>query len=408
VIQGAGGRRIPVARVSALLLAAALAVGLATGHLAPVSTAGAQFAGRVAGVVVNGTGGASVPDRFEVVLLTTDLDGNIVSQRTTPVDSNGAFEFTGVPEGDTVRNRVVTDYQGVISTIRLEEELAPANLKVLIHETTRSLDTISVISEVLVVRPDGPSRLIGFLEAVTIRNDGDRTFVADLTDPGLTGLGMLRFGLPEGFEGFSGVSVDPPLPAGNILEAGPGFALTNPVPPGEYKLFFDYFVSYEGGEFRFTRNLPFGAGEVRVLLPAGGPAVSGSGLAPLENVTLGQSVYSVTSGSGYGRGSSIELTFTRLPEPTVWQSLTRQAKDADSYIKIGVPVAAGAALAGLLGYVFLVRRRRHALATDRATLVGEIASLDQLFEQGRIQETEYRRRRAELVQRALGETADQP
>jgi hypothetical protein len=401
--------RGPAARTVASALVGAVVVVLVVIALAPIDPASAQFAGRVAGVVVNGTDGASVPDGFEVALLTTDLDGKIVSQRTTPVDAIGAFEFTGVPEGDTVLNRLVTDYQGIISTIRLEEEIAPANLRVQIFESTRSLDTISIASEVLVARPDGPSRLIGFLEAITLRNDGDRTFVADLTDPNLSGLSMLRFGLPEGFQGFTGVSVDPHLPAGNILEAGPGFALTNPVPPGEYKLFFEYFVSYAGSEFGFTRNLPFGAGELRVLLPAGVATVSGRGLGPLKDVTLGPSVYSVMSGAGYERGASVELTFTRLPEPTTWQSLRTRARNADAYVKIGVPVAAGAILAGLLAYVFVVRsRRRPETSENRDLLVREIASLDGRFEQGEIEEAEYLSRRAELVQRALGQPDGHP
>jgi hypothetical protein len=342
----------------------------------------------------------------------------------------------------------VTDYQGVISTIRLEEEVAPANLQIKIFETTRSLDSINIVTEVMVARPDGPSRIMGFLEFITFRNDGDRTFVADLTDPGITGLSMLRFGLPENYERLEDVSVDPPLPAGSLVEVGPGFALTNPVPPGEYKILFAYLIRYEGNTFEFERNLPFGAKEMRVLIPKGAAQVSGNGFAPIEEVTLGKSVYSVTGGSGYGRGDRIEFKFTQLPEPSLWQSIKNRLRGVDTYVKVGVPVAAGVVMAGLIAYVFLARRRRqpvsdaavHAEADaegtaragsnaaessgaettapgfaasgsettptgqEREALVREIALLDQRFEAGEIEESAYRAQRAALSARALGES----
>ncbi|MBI4306831.1 MAG: hypothetical protein HY678_10980 [Chloroflexi bacterium] len=411
--------------VVALLLAGAVAFSSAT------RDGRAQFAGRVAGVVVNGTAGATVPEGFEVVLVTTDLAGNTKDQRTARADSRGIFEFTNVMSGDDVLNRVVTDHQGVISTIRLEDEVAPANLQIKIFETTRSLDSINVLTEVIVARPDGPSRLMGFLELITLRNDGDRTFVADLTDPNVTGLSMIRFGLPENYEGFTGVSIDPPLPAGSIVEVGPGFALTNPVPPGEFKLFFDYVVRYHGNSFEFGRNLPFGANEVRVLTPKGVAQVTGNGLAPLEDVTLGSSVYSVTGGTGFGRGDRVDFKFIQLPEPSLWQTTRDRLRASSTYVKVGVPVAAAIVMAGLLGYVFLARRRRQAMeltpdvasagvlgggpadtesagSPEREALVREIALLDQRFESGEIEEAEYRRRRAELTGRALGNSGAAP
>ncbi|MBI2965920.1 MAG: hypothetical protein HYY34_06940 [Chloroflexi bacterium] len=412
------GRAVRVGLVGALLFAAIIIFS------SNARDGNAQFAGRVAGIVVNGTAGGTVPEGFEVVLVTTDLDGNPMGQQTTRVDSRGVFEFTNVLSGDDVLNRVVTDYQGVISTIRLEEEVAPANLQIQIFETTRSLDSINVLTEVIVVRPDGPSRLMGFLELITLRNDGDRTFVADLTDPNVTGLSMVRFGLPENYEGFTGVSIDPPLPAGSIVEVGPGFALTNPVPPGEFRLLFDYFVRYEGNAFEFGRNLPFGAKEVRVLMPKGVAEVTGNGIASIEDVTLGNSVYSVTGGGAYGRGDRIDLKFIQLPEPSVWQSIKNRLRAANTYVKVGVPVAAGVVMAGLLGYVFLMRRRREPAAAspistdgveeprassagdnpEREALVREIASLDQRFEAGEIEESAYRAQRAALSARALGES----
>ncbi|MBI4219890.1 MAG: hypothetical protein HY682_07100, partial [Chloroflexi bacterium] len=396
--------------------------------------ASAQFAGRVAGVVVNGTSGAQVPPGFEVVLLTTDLDGNVLGQVSTKVDERSVFEFNNVLEGDDVRNRLVTDYQGVISTTRLEDEVAPANLKLQIFETTRSLDPIEVVAQVMVARPDGASRLMGVLEFVTVRNASDRTFIADLTDPAVTGMKLLRFGLPPNFEGLTGVSVDPPLPQGQLVEVGPGFALTNPIPPGEYRILFEYFVRYEGEAFEFSRNMPFGASEYRVLLVKDGGTVSGDGLQSLNEVTLGQSVYKVFRGGDYPRDARITTRFSDLPQPSFWQTVRNGIRDSGPFVTYGVPIAAGAVMAALLAYVIWRRGRRGGdaetapidgrapdsgdrVATegpeppgherpDRQALVRDIALLDECFEAGEIEDAEYRRRRDELTRRALEGSED--
>jgi hypothetical protein len=93
-------------------------------------------------------------------------------------------------------------------------------------------------------------------------------------------------------------------------------------------------------------------------------------------------------------------------------------------VKIGVPVAAGVVMAGLLAYVLLVRRRTQPKAAspestdglgetqtssagdnpEREALVHEIALLDQQFEAGEIEEPAYRAQRAALSARALGES----
>lgn len=380
----------------------------------------AQIAGRVGGVVVNGTPGGTVPAGFEVVLLTVDNGGNVVDQKVTRVDDRGVFEFAGVRSNDVV-NRVVADYQGVITTIRIEDEIAPANLKVEIYETTRSLESIEVVSHALVVRPDASIKAMGILEFVTFKNSGDRTFVTDLTDPSVTGLSMFRFGLPPGYEGLSGISIDPPLPAGQLIEVGPGFALTNPIPPGEFRLLFEYFIPYDGSSLEFTKNLPFGARELRLLLLKEAGEVTAEGLESGEDVTLGLSVYSVMRGTDYPRGHQVALKFGKLPEPPLWQRIVDGINDSSAVVKFGVPAVAGVALAGLLGYVLVVRRRGRqdpldvppdgapeASGPDRAALVQQIAELDTRFEAGEMEESEYRSRRSSLVDQATAGPSDKP
>ena len=63
-------------------------------------TAAAQTPETIAGRVVNGTAGGTVPDRLEVVLLTLDESrAQIVGRVSTFVDEEGRFEFTGFSTG---------------------------------------------------------------------------------------------------------------------------------------------------------------------------------------------------------------------------------------------------------------------------------------------------------------------
>ena len=415
-------RRIP----HALLVVALAAVLAATiGVIAP-RTASAQSETEVPtairGRVVNGTPGGEIPAGLEVVLLTVD-DGaqEIIERDQKIVGTNGQFEFTNLVTGPGLSYRVVANAGDFTPSADLRPgESSFENVEVTIWDPTTSLDDISLSTyAILIPGVDRISRTIGVLTVATIVNSGNHVWMPDLDDPALTGLDLLRFNLPEGYED---LSIESTLPAGNILDINTGFALTNPVPPGEFDILLTYTVQYEGSTFGFPLRMPYGADIVRVLLPDGMGDVSAQGFGEPGSTVEGDTTYNVWQGDNYPRDSQLDLAIDSLPTPTFFEA-TKNFFDGRAYILVLAWVGAMAML-GLLAYAFFFARRRgeKPLAGEAGTadenlsrfpeyssmgrpeIVQTIAELDGKRDAGEIAEEDYQARRAALKDAALSST----
>ena len=362
---------------------------------------------RIAGAVRNDTEGAEVPEDFEIALLAITDDG-VIEQRAALVGPDDpTFEFTDLIHEEGVRYRLAWEYQGVTDSIFLEDEAAPANLPIVIHEATNSLENIRVSAHATIVPTvAGSDRLMGVLDLVTLRNDGDRTFIPDPTNPGFTGLNMVRFSLPEGYQE---LAVDSVLPQGQLLEIGTGFAMTNPVPPGEHEILYSYAINYSGDSMNFTRSLAFGADEVRVLVPPELGTVVGEGLAKTRTTELGDITYAEYAGSGYEPGFKMNFAIEDLPQPGFFKRMNESIPGGDVVV-FGFPFLIAAAMAGLVVYVLATnRRRRLVLAvspTERMDILQRIVELDERLEAGEIDDIEHRSQRDALTARALAGMED--
>jgi hypothetical protein len=399
----------------------------------------------VAGRVVQGTAGARLPERLQIVLLAIDsAAGQIVERATADMDAEGRFAFGSERAGQGVSHRLFANTgDGLYSQeLELSNVADRSNIELKIWETTTALDSISVTSYVMLAPTiDDRTRLMGVLAVAGIRNSGDKVWQIDPARPGLTGLDLVRFNLPEGYRD---LSVESDLPAGNTLEIGTGFAITNPIPPGSYSILMSYAVPYTGDSLDFELKLPFGAGLVRVMLPENRGRLAGTGADPSGSVVLNDTVYQALEGRGYDRGASVKIRFAGLPQP----SLTGKIVDffeGRVYALVIIWVAA-AVMIGLLAYAFIASRRRAratpALAggtagamaggtagamagatagamavagggdipasepaeetlSERQRLVAEIAALDDLHTAGKVGDAEHTAKRAELKERAL-------
>ena len=286
----------------------------------------------------------------------------------------------------------------------MEDALNPEDIGLLIYETTSSLDGLSVGTHAIIVpRVDGRTRLMGVLELVELVNDGDRTFVPNLTDPEAGMPELMRFSLPPGYQE---LNIESDLPTGSVIEIDRGFALSNAVPPGEFSLLFSYAVEYGGDSITFDRTLWLGARELRLLIPPTSGDVSGDGLEQVDETQLGETQYRVFKGSEYPAGAALRIRFTGLPQPTFVESIA-EFLGRSALTTIGIPALAALAMAALLAYVFFFRSRQRAGAAalqgaERQAVVEEIAALDDRYEADEFEDEEYDRLRARLVNRILG------
>jgi hypothetical protein len=371
-----------------------------------------EFPTEISGRVVQGTLGADLPIGLKVVLLVVDDQlQEIISSQNTVVGSNGEFSFTNFASGPGLSYRVAADNGDHTPSVDLKlGEDAFKDVEVTIYDSTASFEDIRLVEfEMLVTGIDRRLRLMGVLGQISLVNSGDTIWIPDLTNPQLTGLDLLRFNMPEGF---TDLSVETNLPAGDILVIPTGFALTNPVPPGEFSILMTFMVEYSGDSMLFPLRLPYGADEVRIIYPDSTGVVTGLGLGEPQGAIIIETAYSIVDGQAYPRDSQLDVIFSSLPTPSLVER-THNFFDGRGYIVV-IAWIVGATMLGLLVYAFFFARQ-HRFVTrpdgensypeytgmQRTAIVETIANLDQRHEADEIDDANYSARRSALTQAAL-------
>ena len=335
---------------------------------------------------------------------------SIVERVEGLTEDDGSFSLEVASVGEGQFYRVVADDGVYTPYVDVLPEDAGEEVMLTVYDRTASLDEISVTTFSMVIPAiDGDTEVLGVLAAVNLVNSGDEVYLADLTDPALTGFNLLRFNLPEGYQQ---LTVESDLPSGNVMEIGTGFAISNPVPPGEYSMVISYSASFADGVFEFPFRLPFGAESVTVLIPEGSGEVSGLGLSRGEVAVIGDDRYVQFEGSNYERRAELGLQISGLPRPNVASQFFEflGSDEARTAIVASVVIA----MLGIVAYVVLLslRQARASGAGDvvsesvadgdtRSQLVSAIAELDEMQELGKIEEAEYTARRRRLVQQVI-------
>jgi len=390
-------RAFNIRNVVALTTVTILALAFVT---SPQSAQAQDQQNSILGKVTNGTEGGVLPDDLEVILMSIDAANNqIIEQETITVDEDGIFGFSNLGSGPGLVYRVVVNAENYTPSVDMSTVEDWQNVSMSIYDETTSLDDITVSSYVMMVPTiDARSRQAGVLTVINVDNRGDRIWIPDLSDPNLTGLDLLRFNLPEGY---SDLAIESELPNGNVLEIPTGFALTNPVPPGEAAILISYIITYEGDGFDFTLKLPYGADQVRTLLPDDAGEISAEGFGTLESVFVADNVFNQFEGDNYTKGDEVLISYSGLPQPKLLQTVS-DFFQGRTYVVVIIWIIGVAMLGILVWAIYSSRKRSHQYADDDGELVGrsdflaEIAALDDEFEANKIDEDEYNEQREEL------------
>ncbi len=376
----------------------------------------------LSGRIVNGTEGGEAPAGLTVFALVIDEDAESIVERVesvTEADGSFAIDVESVSEGRFYR--IVADDGVYTPFVDLLPADAGEEVVLTVYDRTTSLDEISVTTYSIVIPAiDEDNEVLGVLAAVNLVNSGDEVYLADLTDPNLTGFNLMRFNLPAGFQQ---LTVESDLPSGNVMEIDTGFAISNPVPPGEYSMVISYSASFADGVFEYPFRLPFGAENVTVLIPEGSGEVTGLGLTRADTAVIGDARYVQYEGSNYERRAELGLRITGLPRPNVTSQFFEFLGSDEARIAIVASVVI--AMLGIVAYVVVLSRRQvqtsatGGVVSDgesdgdlgsnaRSHLVMAIAELDEMHELGKIEEAEYMGRRRQLVQQVIDAEDDPP
>ena len=369
----------------------------------------------ISGQVVNGTEGGETPAEMTVFVLVIDESEEAIVERVETVTGiDGTFALEVVEVSEPRFYRVVVDDGIYTPYVDVLPDNAEEEITLTVYDSTTSLDEISVITYSIVIPViDGSTGILGVLAAVNLVNSGDAVYLADLTDPALTGFKLLRFNLPEGYQE---LTVESDLPSGNVMEISTGFAISNPVPPGEYNMVISYTAEFDDGEFAYPFRLPFGAGSVSVLIPEDNGTVSGLGLQHTEIVTIGDERYVKYEGANYERSSELGIVITGLPKPDLQSQVLDFLESVQFRIAIIVSVAL--AMIAIIAYVLFASRRYQVASAANATqpsgepdtrsaTVAAIAELDEMHELGKIDDHEYSTRRSRLMREIINSEVDQ-
>ena len=397
-------RSLPTRLLALVLITSLLVMSQLQSAGLPVASAQSP-PDEILGIIINGTDGGVVPENMEVLLMSIDLASNqIIEQESTTVDEDGIFRFSNLVSGPGLSYRVVANAGVYTPSIDMGGVENWSNVRINIYNPTTSLEDINLDSYVLMVPSiDAKGRQAGILTVINVNNTGDRIWMPNIDDPNLTGLDLLRFNLPAGF---TDLAVESELPPGYILEIDTGFAMTNPIPPGASAILVSYIISYEADGFDFTLKLPYGADQVRMLLPEDAGLIKTAQLGSLESVVVADNVFNSLEGTSFAVDEQISVSFTGLPQPTALQSLS-DFFEGRTYVIIIIWVV-GIVLLAILGYALYSSRKSSDLSSEdddefasRTDIVAEIAVLDEEYEANNIDEDDYNDQRNELKRLAL-------
>jgi hypothetical protein len=288
---------------SVVLAAAALFAGL-----------GAEDAGRIAGVVVNGAAGEPVPG-VEVVLR-AGLEGEFVPVAETRTDRQGRFHFDDAPVEPGLVYLAGANHQGVHypgSRIQLSPQSPAAEVKLTVYDAIAAPSPLIAEEYELEVRIE-----TGFLEVtetLRVANPTTAAYVGEAAGdmPPVT----LRLAIPAGFER---VTFYDEFHGRRFHVAGGYVATDIPWPPGDRTLKFTYRLPIDQRRKVFERTVDLPCSRVRVTVRGADAGEVSSNLPPLAAAEAGATVFESADGQ-LPPGRRMQLKFGRLPTP--WMTYAR-------------------------------------------------------------------------------------
>ena len=321
-----------------------------------------------------------------------------VETSTALTDEDGAFRVE-MPMLEDVNSYVVSlSYEGAIYGRPLAFDELEEPVEITVYESTTDLSVLEVNSAALVLRPLESEGMLTGSEVVSLVNTSDRTFIPDLTGPAMGQMNFMRFSLPPGA---TNLRLESDLAGGDVIDVGPGFAVTASVPPGDHLVGFSYTAPYDGDSLEFTRTAHMATADFHLLLPEDLAQVQSDTLTAGEDrVVLGDDLFQAWRAGPLDAATRVRMEFSGLPQPPWHERLSGVVLEG-SVPQLFLASLLGLALVGALVYslfraVPAHRLRAVPLASPGASTgqraeecLRQLAELDEALERGEIDADEY-------------------
>jgi len=353
--------------------------------------------GTVVGEVTNGTPAGAVPDELVVTLHAfSGIEETSVYTTTAASDRTFRFENVSFDEGETLVARTVYDGVPYFSELTpVEPSQQEMALPVTIYETTDDRSNVSVAQLHVFLERSGERLQVG--QYCVVSNMGDRTYVGSMAaGSGIDTTWSVR--LPSGAQN---LRFDSGGLGGRFVATEDGFEDTRAVPPGQsgVEASFTYDVPYSPESLRLEQAFDVPVRSVVLVLPGDDLRLEGAGLS--SEGTLETQMGPAVSYTAGPLEAGDSLSFTVVSRGTV-ASVTRRASSNGLMVGIIALAVAG-------GAVFWLWRSplQQEIPPQARSRVEAIAALDRDFEEGRIHQDAYRKKRRTLKRRLRDSLSDQ-
>ena len=348
------------------------------------------------GTILNGT------DKNKVTEYTIKLMGTQNSStELVEVDSLktfSKFKFSNFKIDESFTYFLMISHEEIPTIVFLEEIEDQYEIEIVVYDREFIPENISVIDYSIMIPHLSPdSNVISILGLISFENTGDKTFYADLSDPNLSGLNLLRFSLPENFEN---LSVDSDLPPGNVMQIPTGFALSNPVPPGQHQILYSYSMPRNTTELNYSVRLPFGAKKFKLLAPE--KTELNNEILIKETTKVDEKKYEVLSGDEIKKGEVLNIEINKIATPSIFSKFSYFVEKNTISVLIGSTSALILFILGVFAVYKNSLNKKNSTNNIDDVLILKIIDLDERFKKNNINEEEYNILRKSYKERIKG------
>lgn len=364
----------------------------------PSAVLGAEE-GTISGQLVNKTPGGHPVGGIEVSLVTYAGE-NPVSEKKATADASGKFEFGGLALGASNSYQVAVEFLGALyvsDNVFFDVKTPFQNIELSVYDSTESGEFIQASNAHFIV--SAAQGDLSVMEVWRFTNNGDKTFV------GSSEAGTIRFVLPEG-------ATSPSVGDGFVMDPGTRILRdTMALLPGPNDIGISYVLPFDGSEMRLGRTLDYDLPKFRLLVQDTGVKVSSDGLVDAGSLDMGGTNYLYFTADNLAKGQEVSVSFSGL--------IKQQSTPPSESFPWAWLVAGLAALGLITTFAYPRIRRRQtpgvpagqgaAAGSSNADvsvrLLNEMADLDESFEAGKLEESDYRLRRDLVKSRLAAEYA---
>ncbi len=348
----------------------------------PAHPAGPAAPIEITGNIINGTAGMSVPDNLTMTLylLPHQNTSQDMITRTFSSGVGGHFSITDTQANTATLLAVGVDYKDLSFFSQVVAAEPSVTLPITIYESTPDAAQVKIDTLHLIVSPSANG--LDVSEIYVLSNSGDH-YVAGFGAP------VMRFALPAG-----ATNLQMDATTQNVLvRSGDGLDYYDAIPVGQKVQQLVYQYSLPAGTTALSRMLYHPIGSVNLL-------VSG------DSNTVGVSSDQLTSqGSQVIQGTTYQqYTASNLQSGQTLAISVGAVPGFDWRIVLGIALV----IVGVVGIVIWQRsQRKQPVATARSleiqkdALIDEIAALDDEFAAGKIDEVNYKARRAKMKDKLI-------